>query len=272
MAGLKGRNMPAFFGKQRRHSSSDSPKEGEKISKYFKSSRTPSPHAKQDVSKQVMCDTSQHDDITLKDIMQELKDIKLGQQELNNKLDSEIKTLREEIKEEINSRIDQTETYMKNEVIILNQTISNLTEQVDKQKKECELLKSALSSGQRNSDPLENIDVTLIASGVPEYPREIPIETARHLIDAMGTDKNCVPISPRVKVVKAIRLTNRYVNKPALLKFSVQSLEEKKLVLSNKFNLKNSTYKYVYLRSSKTHDERTQELNAKTILRNTPWG
>ena len=110
----------------------------------------------------------------------------------------------------------------------------------------------------------------MLVSGLPIYPQENPIVIAQDLIDNMGTDHNTVRIRQQVKVVKAARLPSRYSSKPPLMKISFQSLEEKKLVLSHKRNLQSTLYYSV--KSTKSHEVRLIELNAHTILQNSPLG
>ena len=56
------------------------------------------------------------------------------------------------------------------------------------------------------------------------------------------------------------------------MKISFASLHEKKLVLSNKKNLQQTPLRNIFIRSSKTHEERLIELNTRTILQNSTWG
>lgn len=85
-------------------------------------------------------------------------------------------------------------------------------------------------------------------------------------------------------VVRALRLPDRNVshgrprpgngptNRPPLVKIEFRSLEEKKMALRNKENLKNSTWHRTWIRSSKPHVERLIDINFKTILDMLPNG
>ncbi len=72
-----------------------------------------------------------------------------------------------------------------------------------------------------------------------------------------------------VEVVRAKRLAGRN-GKPDRVKIEVKDLEDKKRILTAKSNLKRSELPDVFLRSSKPHVERLQELNTKVLLQELP--
>ena len=74
-------------------------------------------------------------------------------------------------------------------------------------------------------------------------------------------------------MVAALRLKSRVNGKPGPVKISFQSTEEKIEVPRRKRDLPEvDVYKFVFLRSSKSHTERLIELNAKIILNQIPSG
>lgn len=74
-------------------------------------------------------------------------------------------------------------------------------------------------------------------------------------------------LSESVDVVAAARLRNRKFGKPALVKISFASVQDKIKILREKKQLKMvEKYKNVFLRGIKTHTERLLELNARTLL------
>jgi hypothetical protein len=80
-------------------------------------------------------------------------------------------------------------------------------------------------------------------------------------------------VQSKVIVTDAIRLPARFHDRPPILKFSVETLEQKILLLRNKPKLRFSAeYKHVQVRSSKSHIERLIEMNARATIRNLPQG
>ena len=190
--------------------------------------------------------------------------------EITKQIDTKVNDLRTELKSEINTKIDHSETYFRNECLLLNNTIETLTARMEKQALEINQLKASVTP--KTTDPLSNPDITVIVSGLPVYPQEDPLIVAQNVVDNLGADYQNVPVRNQVKVIKAARLPNRHATRPPLLKISFRSLAEKKVVLTHKRNLQKSPYNNLYIRSSKSHEERLIELNTKTILENSPWG
>lgn len=106
-------------------------------------------------------------------------------------------------------------------------------------------------------NPLNNADITIIASNIPQEPDENILEISQELINTLNES---------VEVVAAARLRNRKFGKPALVKISFASVQDKIKILREKKQLKTGgKYKNVFLRGSKTHTERLLELNARTL-------
>lgn len=117
--------------------------------------------------------------------------------------------------------------------------------------------------GAKEIDPLEDTSITLVASNVPES-----IFSAQTDAEAIVEE---LSLETPVRVIKACRLPNRS-NKPALLKFSVSSRDEKQLILKHKKNIADSRRRElnkVWIRSSKTHAERVEEYNTRLLLKET---
>ena len=116
--------------------------------------------------------------------------------------------------------------------------------------------------------PLDNNDITVVVKNLPETPEENLLAKARELISALGED-----VSSNVRIAAVSRLPARFRNKPGLMKVSFEDVDQKILVLRNKYKLKNdAAYKRVYIESAKSHVERLLEINARTMLRELPQG
>ena len=259
--------MAELLNKSKRKISVESPKDGQKSLKLNKMATSPC---------QEFTEGEHEGDIitSLHIIMSEIKDLKVGQQEMTRQItqqiDTRINDLRLELKAEINTKIDHSETYFKNECLLLNNTIGRLNAKIEKQAQEIDHLKACATT--KETDPLSNHDLTVIVSGLPVYPNEDPMISAQNVIDNLGNDHHNIPIRTQVQVVKAKRLPNRIASRPPLMKISVGSLDQKKLILSHKKNLQQTPFRNLYIRSSKSHEERLIELNARTILEHSPWG
>ena len=258
--------MASLFSKSKDKKLSQSPNDGQKA---VKLRRLKSPEKE-------ISDLEQEGDIigSLHIIMEEIQELKAGQSkitaDITKLIDKKINDLRTELKGEINTRIDHSEMYFRNECILLNQTVENLTAKIEAQATEIAQLKSAVPKS--NTDPLDNTDLTVIVSGLPAYPGEDPTMVAEGIVENLGTDQTNVSVKNQVKILKAARLPTRNFTRPPLLKISFSSLQEKKWVLSNKSNLLQGPLRKVFMRSSKSHEERLMELNTKIILENCPWG
>ena len=120
----------------------------------------------------------------------------------------------------------------------------------------------------RFREPLDNPDLTVIATNIPFSIGENLSRKVTDLIHALGEE-----VSDRVTITGVRRLPAKYRNKPGLVKISFRNLDEKILVLRNKRKLMDSqNFKRVFLKSSKSHAERLIELNARTLLQALPTG
>lgn len=169
---------------------------------------------------------------------------------IEQKLDIKLETCKKECRDMVKSDMQKYKSEIKEDI-----------------KKEL-LAELDTNTGKVNSSPLENPDVCVIASNVKEFANEVPLNTANKLIMEMGLD-----ISSNVQVVCATRLNNHNPSKPALLKLAVSNLDQKKTVLRGKVNLASSrSFKNVFIRSSKSHAERINEVNTRTIISQFEWG
>ncbi len=124
------------------------------------------------------------------------------------------------------------------------------------------------ASGDNYTDPCDNANITVVCEGVP-MSGESDLVSAKNIISALGPAMNTVMITG------AKRLHQRFPHsgKPPLLKIAFRNVDEKRTVLNNKQTLrKHPSFSKVFLRSSQTHADRIQYLNARTILGMMPDG
>jgi hypothetical protein len=192
-------------------------------------------------------------------MMEILMAVKKGQESLQKTFDSKIERLRNDVLSTIDDKIKAVKVDIELQFASLEKRICDLEIQFQSFK--------AIDCAPHDFT-VNNCDITVIASNVPERQGKSALKYAQDLIDALGEE-----ISTHVTIKDAKRCNNRNTGKPPLLKIAFSSVEEKVSVLRAKKLLKNNTaYKNVYLHSSKTHTERILELNAKTLLSELPNG
>ena len=109
--------MTSLFNKSKRKLSAESPKDGQKETKQNKMSTSPN---------QVFNQGEHERDIiaSLHIIMSEIRDLKTGQLEITKtitqQIDTRVNYLRQELKSEIKTRIDHSETFFRNKCLLLN--------------------------------------------------------------------------------------------------------------------------------------------------------
>ena len=195
-------------------------------------------------------------------LVKDVKDIRDEQHKLRSDFITSLTAMRSDLSTEFTGKIDQVKEDLTKEVDGVNKKIEDL-----------ELKFAELESKQGIKTPLDNIDLCIIAQNVYMAPNEDPLYTANAILNAMGTGDNGGYVCENVNILSAKRLPNNSPKSPALLKFALSSLQEKKYVLLHKASLRNhDSYKNVYLRSSKTHLERNLEQNCRIILHNSGWG
>ncbi len=108
-------------------------------------------------------------------------------------------------------------------------------------------------------------DVTIACPGVRYSPDEDIEEKAKQLVH-VGLNL------PHVKIVRAMRTPyQHHINRPGLMKIELESVQAKKEVLSQSGRLRSWQVlgPKVIIRSSQTHDMRTQVANQVTFLKGT---
>ena len=212
------------------------------------------------------------------------EEIKDGQDGLKRTLESKIDRLRNKVLSTIGDKIKALKSDIDLDIgnnsrridELLN-SVHSLTQRVDKAELNTNHGDDVFNGGRDTgtgwsrdifANPLDNNDITVIIKDMPTTPREDLLMKARELISALGNE-----VSSNVKVIAASRLPARFQNKPGLVKVSLADVDQKILVLRNKFKLKNHrTFKRVFIKSAKSHVERLLELNARTLLRELPQG
>lgn len=119
-----------------------------------------------------------------------------------------------------------------------------------------------------DSDVLDNTDVTVIANKIPKTILTAEA-VAMKLIAALALENEVTVV--KAKFLGEGRHSETSTTAP-LLKVSLRSKDEKIKVLRKKETLKQTEFKDVTLRTSKTHIERVVEQNSRTILSKTEWG
>ena len=197
---------------------------------------------------------------TSQDSMKRMFESKLDKlkTEIIASVDSKISALRDELTLDIHretNRIDQLLT-----------TVQSIQARVDDL--ETRTGNGTVSRDREVRNPLDDIDLTIVASGLPFIDGEDLIQTAKTLIAELGEE-----VSQNVHITAATRLPSRLRDKPGLVKISFRNVDEKIRVLRNKMGLKNSeSYRSVYIKSSKSRIERLIENNARAYIRNLPQG
>ena len=197
---------------------------------------------------------------TSQDSMKRMFESKLDKlkTEIIASVDSKISALRDELTLDIHretNRIDQLLT-----------TVQSIQARVDDL--ETRTGNGTVSRDREVRNPLDDIDLTIVASGLPFIDGEDLIQTATTLIAELGEE-----VSQNVHITAATRLPSRLRDKPGLVKISFRNVDEKIRVLRNKMGLKNSeSYRSVYIKSSKSRIERLIENNARAYIRNLPQG
>ena len=233
---------------------------------------------------------------TVTDIKKQMEnsEVKLIQK-IENKIEDEIESGLQKFKEEIqsdlknyckqlihvsqasiSSRIEKVEEEQKTVITIVNEhhetmanelknikeddSTSHLTARIAELEQKVEFLEDQMRHV-KDLDPLEDTNITIVASNVSETLLSSVTDAERIIAE--------LHLEHTIKVIKAKRLPNRKLNTLALLKFSVNSIEQKIAVLKAKAMLKNArdeSMREVSLRTSKTHAELSTERNTRMML------
>ena len=219
---------------------------------------------------------------TLTDLLSTVQDLKKGQDSLKRVFEKKIDKLRNDLMESIDAKVKSLRDEFSLDMARESSRIDTLISSVQSLQGRVSDIEIMQDNGTMNADlsngtafhrrgqlnPLNDPEVTVIASGLQFTDDENILSKASELIGAIGGD-----VAENVLVTAAARLPSKFRNKPGLVKISFGTVDEKVLVLRNKMNLKNSTvFKNVFLKSSKSHAERLIELNARAILKELPQG
>ena len=169
-------------------------------------------------------------------------------------------------KDTLNRKIQSLETKL---VDRITDEMKNLQEYVDLNIAQVlarvESLEGKMEAMQQRQISVSEYDVetTIVAKGLSYQDNENIQEKAISLIST-GLGLRDIPI------VRAKRMRG-YDGRPGVVKIQLESLEDKKRVLRNKKELKNTpNYRRVFLRTSMTHTERIMDMNMRTLLRKIP--
>ena len=156
-----------------------------------------------------------------------------------------------------------------------NKVLANITKvqtQVNKQEAKSTSLEKSQHNLNTRVDKLEHVvqrdfnpELTIVAINAPRFANEEPMQLAKQIVDATGSNSDCV--------VNAMHTAPLRHNHKGVFKIEMASQADKKVVLQHKKNLKNSSqFNKVYLRSSQTHAERLIHLNFRKVLEELPNG
>ena len=200
--------------------------------------------------------TTTRDMPTVNEVHKEVMELKQMLADVKNALDGHTKSITSRMKK-LEDKIDQKhkelQEYFDTEMKRFIDRCDELEERVEK------IEKAEISRATYNPES------TVIAAGLQESEDEDIKEKAASLV-RQGLGLRDVP------VIRATRLASRGP-KPGLVKIQLDSLENKKRVLKNKLQLKDSdNYGRVFVRSSKSHTDRLIELNFRKLLEYVPGG
>ena len=195
----------------------------------------------------------EHKNDMKKKLSDQSKALKDMQTSLTIKIESEIKDMQTTLNTKIEKEIKGLETY-------IDQQVGQLSTRIGTIEGKLEILEA-----KENERAMFNYDDTLVAINLPQEPNENIELKADDLI------RNGLKVHG-VRILRAARLKGRD-GKPGLTKIQLHSLDDKKKLLQAKSNLKQCPlYKKVFIRSSKSHEERLAETNFRTILSMIPRG
>lgn len=177
-------------------------------------------------------------------------------------VDTKVRTLRDELSLDIGRQTARTD-----QMLITIQSMQTRLDDLEQRQVNTHAT-TVTDSGNGNFimpvaqvNPLDNVDLTITASGIKVTESENLVTKANDLIRSLGED-----VSSNVQVTAATRLPTRFNDRPGIVKISFRSTEEKVRVLRNKMKLKDSEeYKHVYIKSSKSRIERLIETNARAV-------
>ena len=198
--------------------------------------------------------------VSNEDLMNELRAIRLGQEDLKSALQQEIKNLREEMVERIDSRVSTMKKAVDKELVSMRSEIN----MIKKMETRVEKVEGAVNNV-RPDDPEISFptDRSIVVLNLIESANVVATDEVKNLLTD-GLDLQ------NIDIVKAERTPGKN-GKLGIVKVQFQTKEAKVNVLKVKKKLeKTENYKKVYLKGLMTHAERLIELNARTLLSQIP--
>ena len=170
---------------------------------------------------------------------------------LDKKITTECESVRNEIIIDIQMLTDKVNTFDTS----LKKLQATNTKEINDIKARLAELENGLDSA---SNTAFNPDTTIVATGMGfSQDENIKDKAERFVRDGLGLDD--------ISVINAMRTPFRN-NKPGIVKIQFESKAEKERALDRRFNLKDSVYKRVFIRTSMSHTERLIHQNTKILL------
>lgn len=188
----------------------------------------------------------------------EIKNLNDRLSKYEDSMQAHVQTVGDAIKAQIKSSVDDLQLYV-------DQEISRVTTRLDD-------FQTRLTALEEKETPDFDPEVSVILS-------KVPFTVGENIQEKVETIVHRELGLPQIRVVRSMRLPQRNnpqargVVQPPLVKVQLANLEEKKIVLRAKLRLNTSAlYSNVWIRSSKSHAERLNDLNFRTILGMIPGG
>ena len=173
------------------------------------------------------------------------------EESLEKKITTECESVRNEITIDIQMLTDKVNTFDTS----LKKLQATNTKEINDIKARLAELENGLGSA---SNTAFNPDTTIVATGLGfSRDENIKDKAERFVRDGLGLDD--------ISVINAMRTPFRN-NKPGIVKIQFESKAEKERALDRRFNLKDSDYKRVFIRTSMSHTERLIHQNTKILL------
>ena len=155
-----------------------------------------------------------------------------------------------------NTMLDEVRDINKKQDTILAR-MTALEGRVDEQDRSIGILKQEVENIKQDFKREFDPEVTLVVTNPPRHARNNPQAYSHRLIAAVG----------RPATIVRVLHTEPRENTKGILKIELASKNEKVDILRHKSILKTTAdFKYVYIRSSKTHTDRVMDYNFKTII------
>ena len=161
------------------------------------------------------------------------------------------------------NEIDRKQDQILERVQKVEQSVGKHEEEIARIKEDHDQLSRAVTEVQNKLQKDFDPDYTIVVTNPPVINGPLT-NWATGLITALGGNRDMI--------VNAMRTPQRQGRK-GVLKIEVRTVDEKINLLRKKSSLQNfSQYKNIFVRSSKSHSERLQEINFRTVLSQLPDG